>query len=222
MTSRLYQSRQDQRVGRQTDTESVASEHSSRRQPGRRTDRRGGERGYTVIELIVVVWIIGMLSVIMLGTVNGRIEKARMARCMSDLRSIQSTAWSHSDGVSFLGPRTFWNVAWAGKKPGPYYYLPDNEDPNAGHGNDIDGFDEINPGDAPREDKDLKFLIVCQHDHRMLAKYLYIEDEGPPTIAYWGSNLDPHYDRFTHGNYYKDGEGGKGLPGGGRDKGGTS
>jgi type II secretory pathway pseudopilin PulG len=170
--------------------------------------------------MIVVVWIMGLLSVIALEMVNGRIEKARLAKCMSDLRSIQSTAWSYSDGLNFLPPGSFWDIAWAGKKPGPYYYLPDNEDPNAGHGNDIDEFDEINPGKAPRADKDLKFIIVCQHNHGVLAKYVFIEDEGPPTIALWG-NTDPHYDRFVHGNYYKDSEGGKGVPGGGRDKGGT-
>jgi type II secretory pathway pseudopilin PulG len=180
---------------------------------------RNAERGYTVLEMIVAVWFIGLLTVVALGTVNGRIEKARLAKCMTDLRSIQSTAWANSDGVRFLGPNEFWDVAWAGKKPGPYYYLPDNEDPNAGHGNDIDSFDEINPGSAPREDKDLKFVILCQHDHRQLANYVYIEDEGPPTIAGWGGDggKSPNYEKFLHGNYYKDGEGGKGVPGGGRD-----
>ncbi len=175
------------------------------------------QRGYTVIELVIVLWFISVLSILALGLANGRIEKARLAKCMVDLRSIQSTAWAHSDGTRFLGPNEFWDVAWAGKKPGPYYYLPDNEDPNAGHGNDIDTYDEQNPGKAQRTDKDLKFIALCQHDHRNLAKYVFVEDEGPPTIALWGNN-DPHYDRFVHGNYYKDSEGGKGVPGGGRDK----
>jgi type II secretory pathway pseudopilin PulG len=190
------------------------SSHSSE------SDRRPSrELGYSVIELLVAVWFIGILSVIALGTLNGRIEKARLAKCFSDLRSIQSTAWSFSDGISFLRVNEFWDVAWSGKKPGPYYYLPDNEDPNAGHGNDIDSFDEINPGNAPRADKDLKFIILCQHDHRQLANYVFIEDEGPPTLAGWSGGQDnPNYERFLHGNYYKDGDGGKGLPGGGRDK----
>jgi type II secretory pathway pseudopilin PulG len=178
---------------------------------------KGRESGLTLLEMIVTLWLISMLSVIMLATVNGRIEKARLAKCMTDLRSIQSTAYAHSDGVHFLGPKDFWKIAWAGKKPGPYFYLPDNEDPNAGHGNDIDSFDEINPGAAPREDKDLKFVVICQHDHGLLADYVYVEDEGPPTMAQWGPT-NPNYDRFLHGNYYKDSDGGKGLPGGGRDK----
>jgi len=170
--------------------------------------------------MVVVVWFISILSVIALETIGDRIDRARLAKCMSDLRSIQSTAWTMSDGVHFLGYAEFWDAAWAGKKPGPYYYLPDNEDPNAGHGNDIDSFDEINPGNSPRTKKDLKFIVICQHNHGSLANYVYIEDEGPPQIAGWDGQTDPHYDRFLHGNYYKDSDGGKGEPGGGRDNGG--
>ena len=54
-------------------------------------DDRRHEAGFTFMELIVAVWLIGILSVIALGILNGRIEKAKLARCFADIRSIQST-----------------------------------------------------------------------------------------------------------------------------------
>jgi len=161
-------------------------------------DDRRHESGFTFMELIVAVWLIGVLTVLALGILNGRIEKAKLARCFVDIRSIQSTVWSMSDGISWPEYATFWDYAWAGKKPGPYYYFPNNIDHNRGHGNDLDICDEENPGNSGsnRDCKDIEFVIVCQHDHRQLANYVYIEDEGPPTIAGWSRESDPGYDRW--------------------------
>jgi type II secretory pathway pseudopilin PulG len=163
----------------------------------KRPDPRFAERGMTLIEAVLVLWILSALSVISMGIVNGRIEKAKLARCFTDLRSIQSTVWTHSDGVSFPSEGYLWDFAWSGKKPGPYRYLLDNDDWNKGHGNDIDGCDEDNPGKSSknRDCVDIEFVILCQHDHGNLAKYVYIRDEGPPRIAGWGGN-DPGYERF--------------------------
>ncbi len=158
------------------------------------------QAGMTLIELVVSLWIISILSIMALSMLNGRIEKARLARCMTDLRSVQSTAWAHSDGMQFLAPKDFWNVAWAGKQPGPYYYFTADFDHNAGHGNDVvDLCDPDNPGKskASRECRDVKFFILCQHDHGLLAKYVYVEDEGPPKLAGWTSETDPGYDYFV-------------------------
>jgi len=165
-------------------------------------DDRRHESGFTFMELIVAVWLIGVLTVLALGILNGRIEKAKLARCFVDIRSIQSTVWSMSDGISWPEYATFWDYAWAGKKPGPYHYFPNNVDHNAGHGNDLDICDEENPGNSGsnRDCKDIEFVIVCQHDHRQLANYVYIEDEGPPIIAGWSRETDPGYDRWI--DYY--------------------
>ena len=114
---------------------------------------------------------------------------------MTDLRSIQSTVFTHSGGGWPLpDQRTFWDVAWSGVKPGPYYYLVDNDDPNNGHGNDLDQFDEGNPGNSPRQQKDIHFVVLCQHDHGSLGWYVYLEDEGRPQIATAQNN--PKYHRF--------------------------
>jgi type II secretory pathway pseudopilin PulG len=184
------------------------------------TGQRPGEAGYTLVELLIVGWIIGILSVISLGIMNGRFEKAKLAVCLSDMRSIHSTVWTHSDGVEFPLQKDLWDVAWGGKKPGPYHYLTDAEDPNAGHGNDLDSFDEQNPGNAPRTAKDIKWVLVCEHDHRTLCRYVYMEDLSPPIVVRWGDRDDPKYHRFIHGGGGTggaDGTGGKGTPGG--DKG---
>jgi hypothetical protein len=34
--------------------------------------------------------------------------------------------------------------------------------------------------------------VLCQHDHGDLALYVYVEDDGPPTVADAAHN--PHYD----------------------------
>jgi Tfp pilus assembly protein PilE len=194
---------------------------------GRRDRDLGGcvrcqsEAGYTFIELIVAVWFIGILTTIAIGFLDDRVERAKLAACMLNLRSIQSTAWAASDeGIEFPRQSTFWHDVWKGKKPGPYYYLTDNDDPNAGHGNDIDDFDEQNPGDAPREDRDIHFVVLCQHDHRNLCRYVFIEDEGPPIRHGWDGGRYPNYHRFLQGNPGGGGiggtEGAEGVPGGGK------
>jgi prepilin-type N-terminal cleavage/methylation domain-containing protein len=174
--------------------------------------RRTFERGMTLIELMVVLLIIGVLAAIAVAVMHSRIDKARLARCMNELRSIQSTVFVHSDGSTLPDQNTFWQTAWNGLKPGPYFYLTDAEDPNCGHGNDLDGFDEQNPGNAPRERRDIHFVLLCQHDHKDLAWYVYLEDEGPPLISWNGSY--PGYHRFIHGNHGGGNSGGGGTGGG--------
>ncbi len=158
--------------------------------------RLSREAGYTLAEIMVVLMIVSILAVLALGIVDGRIEKARLARCMVEMRSIQSTIFTHSGGGWPLpDPRTFWDIAWAGVKPGPYWYMVDG-DPNNGHGNDIDGIDEDNPGKSGdnRTAKNIQFAVICQHDHGKLGWYVYVEDQDPPRIATASDN--PGYHRF--------------------------
>lgn len=162
--------------------------------------RGHGERGLTITELAVALMIISILSVIGIGILNGRIEKAWLARCHCELRSIQSTVWMLSDGVTWPERATFWEKAWDGKKPGPYYYLANYSDANKGHGNDIDFCDEENPGNSwtNRDCKDIRFVVFCQHNHRHLANYVYIEDEGPPVGAGWDKDTNPGWDKYVN------------------------
>ena len=58
---------------------------------------RDNESGFTIAELAVAMMLISILSVLALGIMNNRVEKAKLAACMIDLRSVQSTVWSYSD-----------------------------------------------------------------------------------------------------------------------------
>lgn len=50
----------------------------------------GHNRGFTLIELLVVIAIIGILSSVVLATLNSTREKARDARRASDMKQIQN------------------------------------------------------------------------------------------------------------------------------------
>ena len=77
--------------------------------------------------------------------------------------------------------------------PGPYYYLIDDNDPDSGRGGDLDAFNENIPGNGSRPGKDVEFVVLRQYDHGDLARYVYVEDDDPPTVA--NATNDPRYDR---------------------------
>jgi hypothetical protein len=164
--------------------------------------------------LLIVVAIIGILAAIAVPNLIDKYHKARLARCMVELRGIQAGLYIVAEpGITFPDAITFWASVFPAARPGPYYYLSDAEDPNAGHGNDLDGYDEQNPGGGKREAKDIKFVLICQHDHADLCDYVYIEDEGPPQLA--TADNDPGYEKFIK---WEDGRKPGGKPGGGKKK----
>ena len=174
-----------------------------------REKARRRQAGFTLTEMIVVVYIVGLLSAMVSSTLIDKFDKARLARCLVEMRGIQSGIYLLSDlGTSFPDPQDFWPKVFPAGRPGPYFYLIDG-DPNKGHGNDLDGIDEENPGDSSknRERKDIQFVIVCQHDHKDLAEYVFIEDEGPPRLSQPGDDF-PDYARFVKWEF--------GGPGGGK------
>ncbi len=171
---------------------------------------RRRQAGFTLTEMIVVVYVAGLLSAIVTSAFIDQMEKARLARCMSELRGIQSAVFVYSpNGIQIPDPQDFWPMAFPAGRPGPYYYLIDG-DPNKGHGNDLDGIDEENPGSSwqNREKLDIRFVVLCQHDHGNLADYVYVTDVGPPQIA--TTKSDPGYANFIKWEY--------GGPGGGGGK----
>ena len=169
---------------------------------------RSRESGFSLTELIVVVNIIGVLSAVVIPTVVGKLHKTRLASCMVELRGIQAGLYQvATPGTTLPEVATFWAGAFPAGGTGPYYLLSDAEDPKAGHGNDLDGFDEQNPGKEKRNAKDIKFVLVCQHDHGHLCSYVYIEDDGPPQLA--TSDNDPKYEKFIQGEDGGPGDGKK-------------
>ena len=99
------------------------------------------KRGFTLIELLVVISIIALLSSIVLASINTAREKARDAKRLADIRSIQSAltqykldngvfptvggAWASncSNSSAYL---TQWNSTLAGKLAPYLTELPDD------------------------------------------------------------------------------------------------
>jgi hypothetical protein len=157
-------------------------------------DFRNREAGLTMIEILVIMILVVILSIIAIGMFQNQREKVKLVKCMAEIRGIQAAVYSMGDGRYIPNPTLFWESAFPdGRKHGPYYYIVDG-DPNAGHGNDLDGVDEENPGASDPDKKDIKFVIFCEHDHGDLGKYVYLTDEEPPTIA--TEDNDPNYQRF--------------------------
>ena len=161
-----------------------------------RSRRRRKDSGFTLIELMVVVNIIGLLASIMVPSMMNHLHKARLARCIAEMHGLQTGLFMMATpGGVFPDAASYWDTVFPGSKPGPYFYLVDAEDWNLGHGNDLDGYDEQNPGGKERTSPDIKFVLMCQHDHAHLAKYVYIEDTLAPQIA--TVENDPNYERFV-------------------------
>ena len=69
--------------------------------------------GFTLIELVVVVAIIGVLAAVLLPNIKGATEKARVARAISDVQSITMAAHRYFEDVGnfpgIVGPRPMYS-----------------------------------------------------------------------------------------------------------------
>jgi prepilin-type N-terminal cleavage/methylation domain-containing protein len=174
-------------------------------------DRPNGELGFSLSELLIAIAIIGILSVVVIGELQSAIEKAKLSACLANMVTIREEVWANCDGgMDFPDRDELWGGIFKGNGPKGYWYALDNDDPNKGHGNDLDGFDEQNPGNAPRKDNNIYFVLACEHDHGRLADYVFLEDAGSPQIAQKGDK-PPIWYKF----YRKDSAPG-GPPGGGK------
>lgn len=191
------------------------------KRPSGATGLHRTQGGFSLSELLVVVFLIGMLSAIAINKIVDSLEKVRLARCKLEIRGIQEEVWdAYVETGTFIDPATYWETKWRGRRPGPYFYLVDG-DANKGHGNDLDGIDEDNPGASgdKRKGKDIDFVVLCQHDHKHLAAYVYVVDNEPPLIA--GGDNQPGYERFIKWEFGGPGSGGGGNSGGNGGKGPT-
>ncbi len=115
----------------------------------------GAELGFTLSETIVVVFLVGILTAVVVNSVQNSIERARMAGCMKELRGIQAALWYGSDGGNrAIDPKTFWDTQYNGTKPGSYVLLVDAEESN-------DGIAAKGSGG----ENDSSFVVVGRYEH---------------------------------------------------------
>ena len=69
--------------------------------------------GFTLIELVVAIAILGILIALLLPAVSAAREAARRTQCANNLKQIALAAFSHEQTQGFL-PTGGWGSAWAG------------------------------------------------------------------------------------------------------------
>lgn len=141
-----------------------------------------GRKGFTLVELIVAVAVVGILATGLYAMVAPTPE-ARVVACQGGLAA-------HEALVEQAAEQTFPYIpTWeqvqeiAGDRwDHHFHYVPNLEDTNNGHGNDLDLCDGGNPGKSiqNRDCLNIMYIIVCDHDHGGLARYgAVLSGDGP-------------------------------------------
>lgn len=173
------------------------------------------ERGFTLVEIIIGVAVVGVLAALVTLFVIGLRDAATTESCLANLQAFASEVdLLKPTGTAPTQEEVRANIDWDGIYK-DYWYIPNNSDFNKGHGNDLDGCDEENPGKSlpGRECIHMRFLIVCRHDthgNNSDAKYCFTIGGGiPPQIvpydefrhtylqdAKWWPGKDPGFDKW--------------------------
>ncbi len=124
-------------------------------------------RGFTLVEILIGVALIALIAGIAVKALNPTPE-ARVIACLADLEAHHTLVEQAAEQTYPREPTWEEVKQIAGNRwKDHYHYVPNNSDPNSGHGNDIDICDEENPG-ASGENRsclNLRYFIICDHDH---------------------------------------------------------
>jgi prepilin-type N-terminal cleavage/methylation domain-containing protein/prepilin-type processing-associated H-X9-DG protein len=86
----------------------ISSQHQSRTTPVHRA-----ARGFTLVELLVVITIIGILTTLLLPAVNAARESGRETQCKNNLRQLAMGFQSHATSFGYY-PSGGWGWGWFG------------------------------------------------------------------------------------------------------------
>ncbi len=67
------------------------------------------KRGFTMIELVVVIGIIGLLTALLLPAVQAAREASRATQCLNNLRQLGVALHNYHDARSCFPPAVVWN-----------------------------------------------------------------------------------------------------------------
>ena len=87
------------------------------------------KRGFTMIELVVVIGVIGLLAALLLPAVRAAREASRATQCLNNLRQLGVALHNYHDAHSCLPPAVVWNGGPGELRDGSAQFLSENIDP---------------------------------------------------------------------------------------------
>lgn len=143
------------------------------------------DKGYSLVEILVSILVISVITVIGLSTYRNYAAETKLAMCLENLRAHDTMTMQLWEQNRRILDRDVLYQMLGDKRDPHLHYTPNIEDWNHGHGNDMDGCDEDNPGRSTRNRECIEFdyIWTCDHDHGELARYCFIMDGHPPAAV---------------------------------------